>query len=337
MNSIDSVPEIGNYTYIGQPNNGCLKGMWQAINKTTNQFYVVNTVNKSDYQSVEQASKFANEIGLYKRTDNKYIAKFTDLLEDQNSYHIITELPQGICLKDYIEKRGPLSETLVRELITKLQTVLLYLQGDLGLNFVVMDPTVIFVDKNGRFSKYFLQLHDSVITTLKDDISYCFIPPEYYSRHVSHATSNSWSVGALGYYTNTGKLPFSGNTKDEFINSVLNHHVLFPGFMSADEKQFITKTLLKNQFMRLKISDFQTTPFMEKAEKEDFLPSLIERRRSLNPLTLSKSMSTFSYLTNQQSTSSANNLPPPKPQVVHLSYMKNSTSRRRFKCLTPLG
>lgn len=337
MEFLTSFPEVGSYSYVSTLTSGALRGSWKAVNKETQEFYAIKSIPKDSFTTAEQSARFSSEVGILRRANNRYIAALIDFIDDPKTYHLVTELPEGTSLRDYIEKNGPVSDKLVKELISKLQYVLLYVFNDLCLKYIILNPDVIFVDESGHLTRFILQDPDSIISPPCDYSCICFVPPEIISRKASHDNSNGWSIGVLAYYMLTGKIPFLGENMEETKKLILGSHVQYPETVPKDAKKFIYVALTKNPLMRLPVKSIFSTEFMRDVVPET--PMHSERRKSAIPSeTKSKYMSIKKVPSSLAM--SPDGVTHPKLSAVHLSYksnigiMKHSISKNKLSGTT---
>jgi serine/threonine protein kinase len=323
--------EVGPYSYVSTLKSGALRGSWKAINKETQEFYAIKSINKVSFTTSEQTARFSKEIGLLKRANNRYIAALIDFIDEPQTYHLVSELPEGCSLRDYIEKNGPMSDKLVKELLSKLQYVLIYISTELCLKYVIVNPDVIFVDENGNLDRFILQDEESILAPPSHFSCICFTPPELLSRQIKHVNSNSWSIGILTYYALTGKIPFLAENEEGTTKHILGSHLTYPDSFPDDTRKFIAAALTKNPLMRLPIKDIFSTEFMHGINPE--VPLQAERRKS--------AISRTNYMSlNKRPISGSPDDSHPKLSAVHLSYksnigaMKHSSSRNKLSGTT---
>ena len=328
MEFLTSFPEVGSYSYVSELKSGVLNGSWKAINKETQDFYAIKSISKTAFSCPEDHTKFTAEISSMRQANNRYIAAILDFIDQPSTYHVVMQLPEGESLRDHIQNHGPLSEKCVKEFVAKIQYVLVYLVNELGMKYSILNPDNVFVDDKGHLTCFILQDGHSILSPLIDVTDYCFLPPELLSRNVCHQNSNSWSLGAMVYYALTGKIPFFGTTKEEITQAILTSHIDVGDTLPEDQKLFITRTLVKNQLMRIPLNSIFSTQFMVGIPQE--LPTANERRKSETAFT----HKTYVSLTKTPSACSLSGFNEhPTVGMVHLSYkgaMKHSNSKNKF-------
>ena len=214
MEFLTTPPEVGPYSFICDLNSGVLKGAWTAINKETKDFTAIKSISKAAFTCPEDITKFVADVTAHRQINNRFIAAVLDLIDDPSTYHVVLQLPEGECLRDHIQKHGPLSDKLVKEMVSRLQYVLLYLANDIGIKYSILNPDNIFVDERGHFVSFVVQNEDPILCPIIDITDTCFLPPELITRNIRHKNSNSWSLGTIVYYALTGKIPFYAEKKE---------------------------------------------------------------------------------------------------------------------------
>ena len=316
MEILTSFPEIGDYSYVNSIQSGCLKGSWRVVSKKTQEQFALQTIAKSSLNSSEANSRFQSQLYNMKQADNRYIAAFIELIDDPSAFHIITEIPEGKSLKDYVTEKGPMPRELVQDLIGKLIFVQKYLNSKLGVKFCEFNPNTIYVDDSGSLTRYCISL------TLPQNDSFLahFVPPEIFTQNKIASSSDSWSLGMIVYFCITGTLPFDCKTEQEIMKKILNEKISIPPSLPEDISLILSKTLVKNSLMRMGITDMSASEFLSTFVIED--GEMRNERRSSsnsNPQQLSKSKS-------GQASKSQSDV---NKHLVHLSYKANINSVKK--------
>ena len=331
MEFLTSFPEVGPYTYVSDLTSGVLKGAWKAYNKETKDFYAIKSISKTAFTCPEDHTKFVGEVTSLRQVNNRYIAAVLDFIDDPSTYHVVLQLPEGECLRDHIQNHGPVSDKIVKEIVARLQYVLLYLANDIGMKYSILNPDNIFVDDRGNLTSFVIQNEDPILSPTIDITDTCFLPPELISRNIRHKHSNSWSMGTIVYYALTGKIPFFGEKKETIVQSILTAHLNIPAAIPEDAKVFLQRTLTKNQLMRLPLDDIFSTQFMIGIASE--APTANERRNSEVTQLHTRSSSFLSLAAKPTSSTSLSGLVEHPQHVVHLSYrngIKHSNSKNKL-------
>lgn len=272
MSYLTSLPELGDYTFIGSITTGILAGCWKAFNKKSQETFCIRSIPKAAISAADQYSKFSNQLTLLKQLDNKYIATFIELIEDAKTYHIVTELPEGMSLHDYITKNGPMPEKLVIEMIARLFYIIHYIMHYIPLNY-----DNVYIDGTGHLTRYIYPV-DDFLSDQNNLGRLSFNPLEMISSKKPHINTMSWSMASVAYYAMNSKLPFSGSSEEEMTKSILSSRIEIPTSISPEAQIFFEKGFVKNPLMRSSVVDLFVTDFLKGAYLET--SSTNERRCS---------------------------------------------------------
>lgn len=339
MNIYTSLPELGQYTFLSYINSGYLSGCWKALNKKTQETFCIRSIPKAAIESPELSAKFANHINMFKLIDNKYVASLIEIIEDDKAIHIVTELPDGQSLHDYIIKNGPMHEKYIIEMIARLFYIIQYLNDKFLINFMPMTYDNIFIDDSGHLTRYIYPFDDFLHENNKLIMS-MFSPPEIISSRKSHPNSMAWCLASLTYYCLLAKLPFEGNTEEELGKSILTQHADIPTTISEEAQQFLNRAFVKNPLMRCSVIDLFVTDFLKGVNME---PSSYSERRSSAQIAQTKSfmslrkMPSFTMSPSMDFNDASSFS---KKPAVKLSYKSNIVGMRRMskgQLKTPLG
>lgn len=268
MEFLTTYPEVREYSFVKELTSGALNGSWKAVNKNNQNFYAIKSILKTSFQTPEQNAKFLNEIYILKQVNNKYIASLVDLIDDSNAYHVVTELPEGVCLREYIETNGPLSEKSVKDIIAKLFYIAYYTREQLGFKYCNINAENIYVDSNGTMTKYLLGSESSISSSANNPKIIPFLAPEFLSTQKFHPNSDTWCFGCITFFSLTTRIPFLGATPEATIKAILTSHETIPDTVSEPGKQFIERCLVKNPLMRLNLNDLYSVSFLENVPME---------------------------------------------------------------------
>ena len=275
--------------------------------------------------SRETNSRFSSQLLLIKQADNRYISAFIEQIGDKSAVHIITEIPDGVCLRDYIAENGPMTRDKTQDLIGKLLFIQKYLSSKLGLKYCEFNPNTIFIDPDGYLSRFCIPF-----TKPKNDpYLTLFDPPEIFHLNKPSTNSDSWSIGMIVYLCVTGNLPFDCKTSEEVIKKILNDKITIPPSLPDDTSIILTKTLVKNPLMRMSLIEISASEFLATFTL-DTTDQRNERRASANSVSQPR-RSPGTTVTRSQSEVNKH--------MVHLSYKANISNAKRLqkKTLGNLG
>ena len=82
-----------------------------------------------------------------------------------------------------------------------------------------------------------------------------FLAPEVLTQTLYTRAVDWWGLGVLIFEMLVGESPFSGDTEEEVFDSIVNHDVLYPRFLSIEAVAIMRRLLNKNPTRRLGASE----------------------------------------------------------------------------------
>ena len=231
----------------------------------------------SKYRPYESAAttitKIDNELRALKIMSRcKYVARFIDSYEDEDSVKIVMEYCRGGDLNNYVEKYGTLTEPQLAAVAYQVLTMLKYCH-EYGIvfadikpaNFCLCDPSPNALDlKAIDFGCTRHEVGRSMVGTP------AFMSPEAFARNFSYKT-DIWSLGVTLYWLYTMRFPYSTNDTlapmdvmalSEIINETpFSLHRLFS--LSPLGFDFITACMDKKERTRLSVDQALMHPWIK--------------------------------------------------------------------------
>jgi len=152
---------------------------------------------------------------------------------------LVTEYIDGPDLAAYVEQRGALDPTEVREFLHQITDAIAHAHAA-GIFHSDLKPNNILVDTSATTPRYVvvdfgvsriasgIQLTRSVAGTCS------FMAPEQL-RGRGGMQSDLWALGTIAYMLLTGTLPFPGQTMEELRRQILYDQPVFPPNLSHDD------------------------------------------------------------------------------------------------------
>lgn len=78
-----------------------------------------------------------------------------------------------------------------------------------------------------------------------------FLAPEVLTQTLYTRAVDWWGLGVLIFEMLVGESPFSGDSEEEVFDSIVNHEVLYPRFLSIEAVAIMRRLLHKNPTRRL--------------------------------------------------------------------------------------
>lgn len=82
-----------------------------------------------------------------------------------------------------------------------------------------------------------------------------FLAPEVLTQALYTRAVDWWGLGVLIFEMLVGESPFSGDSEEEVFDSIVNHEVLYPRFLSIEAVAIMRRLLRKNPTRRLGASE----------------------------------------------------------------------------------
>ncbi|MDO4961396.1 MAG: protein kinase [Eubacteriales bacterium] len=178
---------------------------------------------KSEFSNDEEfIERFKNEARSAARLSHMNIVGAYDIVNSGDTHYIVMELVEGITLKDYIQKKGKL---------TNKETIGIALQAADGLSEAHKNNIIhrdiknqnLILSKEGRIKIADFGIAKAVTgDTLTQSVigSAHYIAPEQAEKGETDARSDLYSLGICMYEMITGRLPYQG---DNTVNVVMAH------------------------------------------------------------------------------------------------------------------
>lgn len=97
-----------------------------------------------------------------------------------------------------------------------------------------------------------------------------FLAPEVLTQTFYTRAVDWWGLGVLIFEMLVGESPFSGDSEEEVFDSIVNHEVLYPRFLSIEAVNIMRRLLRKNPSRRLGASESDA----EEVKKQPFFRSI---------------------------------------------------------------
>lgn len=97
-----------------------------------------------------------------------------------------------------------------------------------------------------------------------------FLAPEVLTQTLYTRAVDWWGLGVLIYEMLVGESPFSGDSEEEVFDSIVNHDVIFPRFLSIEAVAIMRRLLRKNPSRRLGATEQDA----EEVKKQNFFRSI---------------------------------------------------------------
>lgn len=250
-------------------------------------------------------AKFANLPGIV----NVY-----DFFEQHGTAYIIMEHLDGITLKTYVEKNGPMNPgTFLKRLIPVLRSLEKIHQQ--GLIHRDISPDNLMLMEDGYLKLYDFgaarEYSDATQSTFSVIIKPCFAPEEQYrSKGIQGPWTDVYSICATVYYSITGVVP------DDALQRVFSDELKKPSELGVNIPPEIEAVILKGMSVRSNDRFDSVTPLISAFENMSAnIADIADPRKEKKPKTnkLSKLFSKLHSFTKPQESVSATPREPTPP------------------------
>lgn len=266
MNAFESFlpPNLENHVFIQQIDQK-RPNIWLGSDTRTNENVLIKLCSKKD-ASPKILSLISNEIALLKRVNHPQIAKLHDVFEDSKFFYIIVDHPKSMTLKQYITKKGPMSEQEAQKFFASLASIFSYLESIYKRSSLTLTANSVYVSTAGDIEQVYVSYY-----TIEDNSNYK--APEVITEQSTGPPTDVWLCGIFLYYVVTGHLPFESENNENLVKLILHAQPDCTGIEPDTLRQFLLKLLAKNPVTRITFSIAANHPWI-KAANSDVLSSM---------------------------------------------------------------
>ncbi|HJR59709.1 MAG TPA: protein kinase [Vicinamibacterales bacterium] len=220
---------IGHYRVVATLGSGGMGVVWKAIDTRLNRPVALKAIRESDPQNTDAVLRLRAEALAAASLDHPYICKIYELLETGDATIVVMEFVDGETLGDILDRCvPPLVDTLRygSEIAEGLANA-----HARGIVHRDVKPSNVMVTQHGH-----IKLLDFGIARISNDLALTesaltlpgnipgtpqYMAPEQALGRPLDGRADLFSLGVLLYRCLTGKLPFEGQTRDEYIQQML--------------------------------------------------------------------------------------------------------------------
>ncbi len=203
------------YEVLSVKGIGGMAVVLKARDQLKNRIVAIKMLNEKHSNDSASVRRFVNESRAIALLSHENIVDIYDVAFTGKSKYIVMEYIDGITLREYIRRNGPLGFEKTMDFIIQILSGLQHAH-EKGVVHRDIKPQNIMVQANGR-----LKVTDFGIAQISDnekgnsDVAMgtvYYISPEQASGKATTFSSDIYSVGIMLYEMATGKLPFEGDT-----------------------------------------------------------------------------------------------------------------------------
>lgn len=202
------------------------------------------------------------ELDVLSKTDHPHMVRVFELLQDETSFYIVTELVRGGELYDHIIKVKRVSEAQAADILRQILLAVNYMHQQSIVHRDIKPENILLApEEQASPAKLNLKLTDFGFACfyrrergLRQVLgSPLYMAPEIVREQQYDERVDVWSVGVIGHILLSGCPPFYGQSKQEIYRSIVRDEPRFGKVKHALSDQaieFISKCLNKDPSQR---------------------------------------------------------------------------------------
>jgi len=242
----------------------CLsKGLLASVNlvqhNSTQKYFVLKTMRKSDLAHLKQVSHACNERRILQAVSMPFVAKMYKSFQDERHVHMLLEFVSGGDLFTHMRRQassdGPttLGADVTRLVVAELVVALEQLHElDVVHRNICLEN--ILLDRQGHIKLVGFS-NAKTLDESKQAYTLCghpeYMAPEIIRSQGHGKAADWWAVGILVYEMLAGFPPFVDDSPNRIYERILSERVRFPSWFDVDSRDFIKKLLVINPAQRL--------------------------------------------------------------------------------------
>lgn len=242
-------------------------------NLVDNKLYAIKCMNKSHLiKIIGSLNRIYSEIDIHFRLKHDNIVQLYNCKETRNSFELIMEYANGGNLFYYIKSRGGLDEENAFNIFIQVCNAVFFLHKNNLIHRDIKPENILLFDNNKvklcDFGWCTQLVNDSNRTTYCGTLEY--MAPEVITNTNYNKSIDIWSLGVLLYELIHSYSPFKADTnyKQDIINNIKKHKIIFKENISTECKELITAMLCEDDKRRIHIEDIFKSDFVKKYEKK---------------------------------------------------------------------
>ncbi|KIJ66724.1 hypothetical protein HYDPIDRAFT_85953 [Hydnomerulius pinastri MD-312] len=198
--------------------------------KKTKKLYALKYIDKSRCIKQKAVANIIQERRLLEEIDHPFIVNLRYAFQDDDNCFFVLDLMLGGDLRFHLDRKGDLSENVVRFWVVELVSALVYLHKRRIIHRD-LKPDNILLDEQGHahITDFNVAIHYSerrLHTSVAGSMAY--MAPEVVGRKGYTWCVDWWSFGITIYELLFGRRPFDGRTSEKMTKSILNDPLKFP-------------------------------------------------------------------------------------------------------------
>ncbi|MCQ2817524.1 MAG: protein kinase [archaeon] len=226
--------------------------------KSTNDLYVIKTVNIREMENRQQTSTLLKETAILTEVSSDYLVWCYYIFRDKTNYYFVMDYMIGGDLHNFLNSKIGLPHSTFQLITAEVFLSLIYLHSKEIVHRDIK-PENILIGQNGhlRLTDFGLSeshLHRNTYAIINQDLALeeeameesnsnaigtiQYMAPECFDTEsqITYAV-DYWAVGILIYELYTNKVPFDGPTKKEYKENIVNMKINWEYINSPEVKE----------------------------------------------------------------------------------------------------
>ena len=267
--------KVGDYIFGRSIGEGAFAKVRVGFHTPTRTKVAVKVIKKEDTQNNE---RFTRELNAFSHCDHPFIAKFFEIVHDDDNFYVIQELAVGGTLLDSVNSRGGLSEKEVKHYFAQMIRAIEYLHHHLKVMHRDIKAENVLLDKNNNIRLIdfglcnILQDEDQIMKTACGSPAYA--PPEMIQGKTYDQSAEVWSLGILLYAIANCELPFEDQNQQRLLQKIVFTEPKYSDQLSPELVDLLKKMLKKNPKNRITLEEIKQHPFIFNSLVDDSINNL---------------------------------------------------------------
>ena len=220
----------GRYEVLSKIGAGGMADVYRGKDCMLNRHVAIKVLKKEYREDENFVKKFRSEAQAAAGLMNPNIVNVYDVGEDRGLYYMVMELVEGITLKDYIMKKGRLSNREVISIAIQMCTGIAAAHAHKIIHRDIK-PQNIMISKDGKVKVTDFGIARAVTSNTVNSSamgSVHYVSPEQARGGYCDEKSDIYSVGITMYEMITGVVPFDGDTTVSVAMKHLQENMIPP-------------------------------------------------------------------------------------------------------------
>jgi len=252
---------------IGRPlGKGKFGNVYLAREKASKYIVALKVLFKSQLQKAQVEHQLRREIEIQSHLRHPNILRLFGYFYDECRVYLILEFaPKGELYKNLkSQPDGRFEEKISAKYISQMADALSYCHSKKVIHRDIK-PENLLLDAKGniKIADFGWSVHapNSRRGTMCGTLDY--LPPEMIEGALHDDKVDLWSLGVLTYEFLVGKPPFEAESNNETYKRITKVDVKYPGHVSTEAKDLISRLLMKVPSQRLSLAEVLEHPWIK--------------------------------------------------------------------------